>query len=81
MGTRDKYDPFYRAIVDGLIAERKRQRLTQWDIARMMGVEQSQISKFERGERRLDILDYVRYCHAIGLEPGLLLRISPGGDD
>lgn len=81
MGTRDKYDPAYRAIVDGLIAERKRQRLTQWDVARMMGVEQSQISKFERGERRLDILDYVRYCRAIGLEPGLLLQISAGDGD
>ncbi|CAA7627623.1 helix-turn-helix domain-containing protein [Magnetospirillum sp. SS-4] len=81
MGTRDKYDPAYRAIVDGLIAERKRQRLTQWDVARMMGVEQSQISKFERGERRLDILDYVRYCRAIGLEPGLLLRVNLAGGD
>ncbi len=81
MATRDKYDPEYRGIVDGLIAERKRQRLTQWDVARMMGVEQSQISKFERGERRLDILDYVRYCRAVGLEPGLLLRTPPGGGD
>lgn len=74
MGTRDKYDPAYRAIVDGLIAARKARGLTQWDVAGRMGTEQSQISKFERGERRLDVLDYLRYCRAIELDPGSLLQ-------
>lgn len=74
MGTRDKYEPAYKAIVDGLIAERKGRGLTQWDVAHRMGTEQSQISKFERGERRLDILDYVRYCRAVELDPSVLLQ-------
>lgn len=76
VGIRDKYDPAYRAIVDGLIAARKSRGLTQWDVAERMGTEQSQISKFERGERRLDILDYLRYCRAIGADPGLLLQAA-----
>lgn len=76
MGIRDKYDPAYRAIVDGLIAARKARGLTQWDVAERMGTEQSQISKFERGERRLDILDYLRYCRAIEVDPGLLLQTA-----
>ncbi|AVM76071.1 helix-turn-helix protein [Magnetospirillum gryphiswaldense MSR-1] len=73
MGTRHKYDPAYRAIVDGLIAARKARGLTQIDVAQAMGTDQSQISKFERGERRLDILDYVRYAAAVGERPGPLL--------
>ncbi len=77
MATRDKYDPAYRAIVDGLISARKARGMTQWDVAHGMGAEQSQISKFERGERRLDILDYLRYCRAVGLEPDVLLRLIP----
>jgi transcriptional regulator with XRE-family HTH domain len=39
-----------------------------------MGTDQSQISKLERGERRLDIADYARYCHAIGLDSRYLLK-------
>lgn len=80
MGTRDKYDPAYRAIVDGLIAARKARGLTQIDVAQAMGTDQSQISKFERGERRLDILDYVRYCRAIGIDPCQLLPGCPDNE-
>jgi hypothetical protein len=36
--------------------------------------DQSQISKLERSERRLDIVDYLRICRAIGLDPGKPLR-------
>lgn len=77
MGTRDKQDPVYRAIIDGLIAQRKRLRLTQWDVAKRMKTEQSQISKFERGERRLDVVDYVRYCRAVEMDPALLFQAIP----
>jgi len=42
----------------------------QWDLARALRTDQSQISKLERGERRLDIVDYLRICRAIGLDPG-----------
>ena len=73
MATRDKYDEAYRTIVDGLIAARKARGMTQADVAKAMGTDQSQISKFERSERRLDILDYVRYCRAIGVSVGDLL--------
>lgn len=77
MATRDKYDEAYRTIVDGLIAARKGRGMTQADVAKAMGTDQSQISKFERSERRLDILDYVRYCRAIKQDPGELLARIP----
>lgn len=82
MGIKDKYEPAYRAIVDSLIASRKTRRLSQWDVALAMGTDQSQISKLERGERRLDILDYLRYCDAISLDPGIHLNsvLKPRGD-
>ena len=74
MGIKDKYDPDYKVIVSGLIALRNERGMTQTDVAERMGTDQSQISKFERLERRLDILDYVRYCRAIDSDPGELLR-------
>jgi transcriptional regulator with XRE-family HTH domain len=74
VGRRDTQSAFYRKIIDALIQHRRDAEITQWELARRMGTDQSQISKLERGERRLDIADYARYCHAIGLDPGLLLK-------
>lgn len=46
---------------------RKRSGLTQEDVANRLGKTQSFISKCERGERRLDIVDVRDFCKAIGL--------------
>lgn len=70
VGNRDKFGEDYQALLALLVAERRRRGLTQWDLARAMGTDQSQVSKLERRERRLDIIDFVRYCCAMGLEPG-----------
>lgn len=41
--------------------------LRQVDVARRLGQPQSFVSKYESGERRLDILELRRVCHAVGL--------------
>jgi transcriptional regulator with XRE-family HTH domain len=69
-----KSDQLYGAIVDGLIMHRKQIGMTQWTLAKKVGTDQSQISKFERKERRIDIADYARICEALDLDPCLLLR-------
>ncbi len=74
MASRDKLDREYRAIIAMLPRQRKAAGLTQQDLARALGTDQSQISKLERSERRLDIVDYLRICRAIGLDPGKPLR-------
>ena len=74
MASRDKFDREYRAIIATLQRRRKAAGMTQRDLARALGTDQSQISKLERSERRLDIVDYLRICRAIGLDPGKPLR-------
>jgi len=74
VGQRDKFDPLYQALIDALVKERKARGLTQTDVADRMGTDQSQISKFERYERRLDIVDFVRYCRAIEVDAPDFLR-------
>ncbi|CAA7625050.1 helix-turn-helix transcriptional regulator [Magnetospirillum sp. UT-4] len=74
MGQKDKFDPLYRALVDGLINARKARGLTQADVAARMGTDQSHISKFERYERRLDVVDFIRYCRAIEADAPDVLR-------
>ena len=41
--------------------------LRQEDLARILGEPQSFISKYENGERRLDILEVREICKAIGI--------------
>jgi len=74
VGNRDRHSVQYRIIIDGLIQRRKELGLTQWDVARRVGIDQSQLSKLERGERRLDIIDYARFCAVLDMNPADLLN-------
>jgi len=74
VARRDTFGPEYRAIIDQLVAARRAAGKTQIDLAEALGTDQSQISKIERSERRLDIIDYLRLCRAIGIDPGDPLR-------
>jgi transcriptional regulator with XRE-family HTH domain len=75
VATKDSYDPAYEAVLEELVSRRKAKGFTQVAVGASMGTDQSQISKFERRERRLDLIDFVRYCLAIDVEPGELLKI------
>ena len=59
----DDYTLFLQLLRDA----RKRAGLTQEQMAELLGKTQSFISKCERGERRLDIVDVREFCGAIGL--------------
>jgi len=48
---------------------RKGAGLTQVQLAERLHMEQSNLSKIERGERYLDILLFIDYCKACGAVP------------
>lgn len=48
--------------------------LTQTDLARRLGQPQSFVSKYESGERRLDVLELRRVCESIGVPLGEFVR-------
>jgi len=51
--------------------------LTQMDVAHRLGQPQSFVSKYESGERRLDILELREVCQAIGiLLPEFIRRLE-----
>ena len=58
----------YRAFVRRLVAARKEAGLTQQELASRLDKHQSFVSKFERSERRLDILEFITVCRALGVD-------------
>ncbi|MBI5760156.1 MAG: helix-turn-helix transcriptional regulator [Planctomycetales bacterium] len=46
---------------------RLRAEVTQTDLATRIGHPQSHVSKFEAGERRLDVVETMAICNAIGV--------------
>jgi transcriptional regulator with XRE-family HTH domain len=57
-----------------LVEARKRAGLTQYELAARLKRPQSFVSKFERGERRLDVLEFREVARALGIDPIRFLR-------
>lgn len=51
-----------------LIEARNKAGLTQVGLAKRLGKPQSFVSKFERGERRLDVVEFFDVAEAIGID-------------
>jgi transcriptional regulator with XRE-family HTH domain len=68
------HDKAYATLIAGLRDARKRRGISQVDLAKRIGRQQSHVSKLERGERRLDVLEYVVVARAIGVDPCEPLR-------
>ncbi|UJS23151.1 helix-turn-helix domain-containing protein [Thiothrix winogradskyi] len=58
------HDLRYHSLVEALTSERKRLNISQAELANKVGMNQSDISKIEQLERRLDVLEFVRILEA-----------------
>lgn len=57
----------YSLFLEHLKEARKKAGLTQGQLADLLGETQSFVSKCERGERRLDIVEVRAFCNALGV--------------
>ena len=67
--TRSIYTDEMLALQDWLKSQRKSQNLTMHNHATRMARPHSFIYKVEQGERRLDVIEYIWYCTALGVDP------------
>lgn len=58
----------YTRFREMLVAARKAHGMTQLDLALKLGRKQSYVSKFERGERRLDIVEFLEVAEALEID-------------
>jgi hypothetical protein len=64
------YERFRELVAD----ERKVAKLTQHDLAAKLKKPQSFVSKYEGGERRLDVVEFGEVAKALGIDPIRFLR-------
>lgn len=74
--ARSIHDPRYLEFVAALRRRRQRLGLTQKGLAYRLGRPQSFVAKVERGERRLDVIEAMDYCAALGCDLRESLPVS-----
>jgi transcriptional regulator with XRE-family HTH domain len=73
--TRALHSPPYRKLRAALAEARTAAGLTQSDVAKRLRRPQSFVSKYENGERSLDVIEFVSVCRALGADPIEVLTV------
>lgn len=61
-------------LISLLTAAREKAGLTQQQLADRLGKPQSFVAKYEGGERRIDVIEFLAISRALDLEPGRAVR-------
>ena len=67
-------DPRYMRFLEKLKAARADAALSQEDLARRLEKHQTYVSKIERGERMLDLMEFMHWAQCLGASPLDLLQ-------
>jgi transcriptional regulator with XRE-family HTH domain len=70
--AKSVFSEAHKAFLDVLIEARKSSGLSQIDVAGRLQKPQSFISNIERGERRVDVLEFIAIARALGVDPAKL---------
>jgi transcriptional regulator with XRE-family HTH domain len=76
---RSVFSREYKRFCALLVEERKAAHMTQSDVARRLRKPQSFVSKYEAGERRLDLVEFLHIAKAIGFDPARFVERLKGG--
>lgn len=66
----NEYERFRQLLIDA----RRNARLTQVELAERLHRPQSFISKYESGERRLDVVEFLEVAEAIGIDAAKFIK-------
>ena len=72
--TKSLHSPEYAALRELLVAARQKAGLTQQEVARQLKRPQSFVANYERGERRLDLIEFIEVSKVLQSDPVKLLR-------
>jgi transcriptional regulator with XRE-family HTH domain len=72
--SKSIYTDRHRKLCELLKMQRKGAGLTQTVVAERLGKPPSYVAKYEGGDRRLDLLEFMDVAAAIGFDPCKLMR-------
>jgi transcriptional regulator with XRE-family HTH domain len=72
--SRSVFSKKYDRLRDLLVEARDSGDLTQAEVAKRLRRPQSFVSKYERGERRLDVIEFIEVSEVLGLDPCNILQ-------
>jgi len=72
--SRGLQSPPYKKLRRLLAQARAEAGLTQLQVATSVKRPQSFVSKYENGERQLDVVEFVEVCKAIGVSPARMIE-------
>lgn len=73
---RSNHSDPYATLVNALIKARRSAGLRQIDVAQRLGKPQSFVSKVERRERHLGVIEFIVMAQAIGIGPAELIAMT-----
>lgn len=68
------HDSLYRKLISELAEERIRLNISQGELATQVGLNQPDISKIEKFERRLDVLEFSMILKALRIKENVRLQ-------
>lgn len=66
-------------MIELLVQARKDAGITQVELGKRLGQRQTFVSKFELGERRLDVAEFIAVARAIGADPHDIIKTAESG--
>ena len=72
--------PEYERLIALLVAVRKKADIRQQALAKKLGKPQSFVAKYEGGERRIDLIEFIAIVRAVGDDPVKLFREFVAGE-
>ena len=72
--SKSIYSPIHERMLELLLAARKQAGITQVEAAALLGCRQTFLSKIERGERRLDVIEFLVICRVYQADPTAIIK-------
>ncbi len=68
------YTKEYKLLCNWLVVKRRKAKLTQTELAELLGKPQSYVSKYENGDRRLDIFELLEVSVLLKADPSAIIK-------
>jgi transcriptional regulator with XRE-family HTH domain len=71
--VKSLHTPEYEYFCALLVTARESAGLTQVEVSSKLNRPQSFVAKYEGGERRLDVIEFLKVCAALRIEPNKII--------